>query len=133
MVKEAEENKEKDEKRKEEADLRNDAEQLVFQTKKSLKDLGDKVSDKEKEEAEDLIKDLEKALEDDDLDEIKEKKDALQEKAMALATKVYEQVSKEQEAEENSKDDDDDEEKEEKPKKKEKKDDDVEEAEYEEK
>ena len=56
MVKEAEENKEKDEKRKEEADLRNDAEQLVFQTKKSLKDLGDKVSDKEKEEAEDLIK-----------------------------------------------------------------------------
>ena len=125
MVKEAEENKEKDEKRKEEADLRNDAEQLVFQTKKSLKDLGDKVSDKEKEEAEDLIKDLEKALENDDIDEIKEKKDALQEKAMALATKVYEQVSKEQEAEESNKDDED-----EKPKKK---NDDVEEAEYEEK
>jgi molecular chaperone DnaK len=56
MVKEAEENKEKDNKRKEEADLRNDAEQLVFQTEKSLKDLGDKVDKKEKEECEDLIK-----------------------------------------------------------------------------
>ena len=124
MVKEAEENKEKDDKRKEEAELKNDAEQLVFQTEKSLKDLGDKVSDKEKEEAEDLIKDLKKALEDEDIDEIKEKKDALQEKAMALATKVYEQVQKEQS--ENT-----EEEEEKKPKKKD--DDDVEEAEYEEK
>ena len=130
MVKEAEENKEKDDKRKEEAELKNDAEQLVFQTEKSLKDLGDKVSDKEKEEAEDLIKDLKKALEDNDMDEIKEKKDALQEKAMALATKVYEQVQKEQEAN-TEEEKDEDEEKQKKNKKK--KDDDVEEAEYEEK
>ncbi len=129
MVKEAEENKEKDEKRKEEADLRNEAEQLVFQTKKSIKDLGDKISDKEKDDAEDAIKDLEKALEDNDIDEIKEKKDALQEKAMALATKVYEQVSKEQEENNNT---ETEEEEEEKTKKKNKKDD-VEEAEYEEK
>ena len=128
MVKEAEENKEKDDKRKEEAELKNDAEQLVFQTEKSLKDLGDKVADKEKEEAEDLIKDLKKALEDEDIDEIKEKKDALQEKAMALATKVYEQVQKEQ-----SDNTENEEEEEEKPKKKKKKNDDVEEAEYEEK
>ena len=56
MRKEAEENKEADKKRKEEADLKNEAEQLVFQTEKSLKDLGDKVDKKEKEEAEDLIK-----------------------------------------------------------------------------
>ena len=48
MVKEAEENKEKDDKRKEEADLKNDAEQLVFQTEKSIKDLKDKITDKEK-------------------------------------------------------------------------------------
>ena len=130
MVKEAEENKEKDNKRKEEAELRNDAEQLVFQTEKSLKDLGDKVSDKEKEEAEDLIKDLKKALEDDDLDEIKEKKEALQEKAMALATKVYEQAQKDYQAENG--DTESNEEEEEKPKKK-NKDKDVEEADYEEK
>ena len=95
MVKEAEANKEEDKKRKEEADLKNDAESLVNQTEKSLKDLGDKVSDKEKEEAEDLVKELKEALEKDDIDEIKEKKDKLQEKAMALATKVYENVQKE--------------------------------------
>ena len=96
MRKEAEEHKEEDAKRKEAADTKNEAEQLVFQTEKSLKDLGDKVTDSEKEEAEALIKDLKEALEKDDIEEIKEKKDKLQEKAMALATKVYEQVQKEQ-------------------------------------
>ena len=103
MRKEAEENKEADEKRKEEAEARNEAEQMVFQTEKAIKDLGDKADKKEVEEAEDLIKDLKKALEGDDIDEIKEKKEKLQEKAMALATKVYEQAAKErQEAEGNS-------------------------------
>ena len=98
MRKEAEENKEADKKRKEEADLKNEAEQLVFQTEKSLKDLGDKVDKKEKEETEDLIKDLREALSKNDLDDIKAKKDKLQEKAMALATKVYENVQKENQA-----------------------------------
>ena len=104
MVKEAEANKEEDKKRKEEADLKNDAESLVNQTEKSLKDLGDKVSDKEKEEAEDLVKELKEALEKDDIDEIKEKKDKLQEKAMALATKVYENVKKERGNDDNNSD-----------------------------
>ena len=102
MRKEAEENKEADKKRKEEADLKNEAEQLVFQTEKSLKDLGDKVDKKEKEEAEDLIKDLREALSKNDLDDIKAKKDKLQEKAMALATKVYENVQKENQANANT-------------------------------
>ncbi len=102
MRKEAEENKEADQKRKEEADLKNEAEQLVFQTEKSLKDLGDKVDKKEKEEAEDLIKDLREALSKNDLDDIKAKKDKLQEKAMALATKVYENVQKENQANSNA-------------------------------
>ena len=120
MQKEAEEHKEEDAKRKEEADLKNEAEQLVFQTEKSIKDLGDKVEDKEKEECEDLIKEVKEALEKNDIDEIKEKKEKLQEKAMALATKVYEQVQKEQAANNESTET-------------EKKDDDVKEAEYEEK
>ena len=102
MRKEAEENKEADKLRKEEADLKNEAEQLVFQTEKSLKDLGDKVDKKEKEEAEDLIKDLREALSKNDLDDIKAKKDKLQEKAMALATKVYENVQKENQANSNA-------------------------------
>ena len=90
MRKEAEANKEADEKKKEEVDVRNDAESLVFQTEKTIKDLGDKIDDDEKEEVEDEIKELKEALEKDDIDEIKEKKESLQEKAMKLATKVYE-------------------------------------------
>ena len=96
MMKEAEANKEADKKRKEEADTRNEAEQTIFATEKAIKDLGDKVDSKDKEEAEDLIKDLRKALEGDDIDEIKSLKDKLQEKAMALATKVYEEAAKAQ-------------------------------------
>ncbi len=96
MMKEAEANKEEDKKRKEEADVKNEAEQLVFQTEKSIKDLGDKITDSEKEETEKLIKDLRDALEKNDIEDIKAKKDALQEKAMALATKVYENIQKQE-------------------------------------
>jgi len=98
MRKEAEENKEADAKKKEEADTRNEAEQLVFQTEKAIKDLGDKVEEKEKEEAEALIKEVKDALEKGDIEEIKSTKDKLQEKAMALATKVYEQAAKDNQA-----------------------------------
>ena len=122
MVKEAEANKEEDKKRKEEADLRNDAEQLIFQTEKALKDLGDKVDKKEKEEAEDLVKDLKEALEKNDMDKVKDKKEKLQEKAMALASKVYEQAAKENSANNNTED-----------KKEDSKKDDVQDADYEEK
>ena len=102
MRKEAEENKEADEKRKEEAETRNEAEQMVFQTEKAIKDLGDKADKKDVEEAEDLIKELKKALEGNDIDEIKEKKEKLQEKAMALASKVYEEAAKERQAAESN-------------------------------
>lgn len=94
MVKEAEANKEADEKRKEEADLKNEAEQLVFMTEKSLKDLGDKVSSEDNDKAEKGIKELKEALEKGEIEEIKAKKEALNETAMALATKVYEEAAK---------------------------------------
>ena len=101
MRKEAEENKEKDAKRKEEAETKNEAEQLVFQTEKTMKDLGDKVDSKEKEEIENLIKDLKEKLTKDNIEDIKKAKDTLQEKAMAMATKLYEQNAN-SEKEENS-------------------------------
>ncbi len=107
MVKEAEANKAADEKRKEEADVRNDAEQMIFATEKAIKDLGDKVDKKEKEKAEEQIKDLKEALEKDDIDEIKSKQEKLNETAMALATKVYEQAAKDREANSDSSDEDD--------------------------
>ena len=94
MMKEAEANKAADEKRKEEADARNEADQTVFATEKALKDLGDKLSDTEKKETEDLVADLKKSLEGSDLEDIKAKTKALNEKAMSLATKVYEEAAK---------------------------------------
>ncbi len=94
MVKEAEANRAADEKRKEEADARNEAEQLIFATEKSIKDLGDKVDSKDKEKAEAEIKDLKEALEKGNVDDIKAKKEKLQETAMALGAKVYEEANK---------------------------------------
>ena len=129
MRKEAEEHKEEDEKRKEEAEVKNEAEALVFQTEKSLKDLKGKIEDDEKEEVEELIEDVKKALEKGDVEKIKDKKEALQEKAMALATKVYEQAAKERQ--EASEEDDEDDSKSKKKKSK-KNDDDVQEADIEE-
>ena len=96
MVKEAEANKEADAKKKESADVRNEAEQAIFQTEKAIKDLGDKIDSKDKEKAEEEIKDLKKALEGEDIEDIKSKKDKLMETAMAFATKVYEEASKNQ-------------------------------------
>ena len=129
MRKEAEEHKEEDEKRKEEAEIKNEAEALIFQTEKSLKDLKGKIEDDEKEEVEELIEDVKKALEKGDVEKIKDKKEALQEKAMALATKVYEQAAKERQE---SSEEDDEEDSKSKKKKSKKKDDDVQEADIEE-
>ena len=94
MMKEAEANKEKDEKAKELADAKNDAEQVVFMTEKAIKDLGDKVSDDDKKEAEKLIEKVNKAIEKEDVEDIKEAKDKLLEKANAFASKVYEEAAK---------------------------------------
>ena len=102
MMKEAEANKEADEKRKAEADTRNEADQTIFACEKAIKDLGEKITDTEKKETEDLIADLKKALEGKDVDDIKDKTKALNDKAMALATKVYEEAAKTAEANKNN-------------------------------
>jgi len=93
MVKEAEANREADNKKKEEADAINDAEQLVFQTEKAIKDLGDKVDSKQKEEAESKMKELKDAIASKNVDDIKKKSESLKEVAYALAAKVYEQAN----------------------------------------
>ena len=95
MMKEAEKNKEADAKKKELADAKNEAEQIINMTEKAIKDLGDKVTDSDKKEAEELIEKTKKAMEGEDAKEITEAKDKLLEKANALATKVYESTEKE--------------------------------------
>jgi len=94
MRKEAEANKEEDNKKKELADAKNDAEQVVFMTEKAIKDLGDKVSDSDKKEAEKLIEKVNKAVEKEDVEAIKEAKDNLLTKANEFASKVYEEAAK---------------------------------------
>ena len=91
MMKEAEANKEADEKKKQEADARNEAEQAIFTTEKSIKDLGDKLTEDEKKIAEELVSDLKKSLEGNNVDEIKEKTTKLNEKAMEFATRIYQE------------------------------------------
>jgi len=92
MVKEAEEHAEEDKKMKEAAETRNEADQLVFQTKKAITDLGENIDESEKEKAEDAIKEVEEALKGDDLEEITAKKDALMTIAQELAQKAYAQA-----------------------------------------
>ncbi|MFD2759468.1 molecular chaperone DnaK [Lentibacillus juripiscarius] len=100
MVKEAEENAEEDKKRREEADLRNEADQLIFTTDKTIKDLGDNVTEEEKQKAEEAKEALQQAIDSDDLEQIREKKDALQEQVQQLSVKMYEQMAQEQQASE---------------------------------
>lgn len=102
MVREAEENKEADEKRKEEVEIRNNADSMIFATEKAIKDLGDKVDAKDKEDAEAKIKDLKEAIEKNDTEDIKAKTENLNEIAMKLASKVYEQAASENNANNNA-------------------------------
>jgi molecular chaperone DnaK len=98
MVKEAKENEEADTKRKEEVDLRNDVDQLIFQTDKTLKDLEGKVSEDEIKKAKDAEEELKKAQQDNDLEAMKTKRDALSKIVQDLTVKLYEQAQKDQAA-----------------------------------
>ncbi|WLR49896.1 molecular chaperone DnaK [Bacillus tianshenii] len=98
MVKDAEENAEADKKQREQVELRNEADQMVFTTDKTLKDLGDKVEEEEKKKAEEARDALKEALEGDDFDAIKEKKEALEEIVQQLSVKLYEQAAQEAQA-----------------------------------
>ena len=91
MQKDAEEHAEEDKKRKEEVDLRNEVDQLIFTTDKTLKDTKDKLSDSDRKPVEDALEALKKAQKDNKLDEMKEKKDALSKAAQDLAVKLYQQ------------------------------------------
>ena len=102
MMKEAEANKEADAKRKEEAEVKNETEQMIFTAEKAIKDLGDKVTESEKTEINDLIDKAKKAMEENNIEEIKSAKDKLAEKAMALSSRVYEEAAKASQEAQNS-------------------------------
>ena len=95
MKKEAEEHAEEDNKKKEEVDLRNEVEQILFQTDKTLEELKGKVSDDEIKKATDAKDALKKAQEDNNLEEMKAKKDDLNKIVQDLTVKLYQQAQSE--------------------------------------
>ena len=98
MVKDAEANAEADKKRKEEVDLRNEVDQLIFTVDKTLKDLEGKVDPSDVQKAEAARDELKAAVEANDLEAMKVKRDALNEVVQNLTVKLYEQAAAAQQA-----------------------------------
>ncbi|WP_137626634.1 molecular chaperone DnaK [Lactiplantibacillus pingfangensis] len=98
MVKEAKENEDADKKRKEEVDLKNEVDQLIFTTDKTLKELKGKVSDEEVKKAQDARDALKKAQDDNNVEEMKAKKDDLNKIVQDLSVKLYQQTQEAQDA-----------------------------------
>ena len=89
MVHDAEAHAEEDKQRRETVEVKNQAESLIHQTEKTLSDLGDKVAEADKSTVEAAVQDLKSALEGDDLEQIKQKADALAQASMKLGEAMY--------------------------------------------
>ena len=97
-VKEAEEYAAEDKKRREEVDLRNSADQMVYTTEKTIADMGDKITEEEKKGLEDAKEALKEALKGTDLDAIKAKQEELQKQVYAVSEKLYKAAAEAQQA-----------------------------------
>lgn len=91
MVKDAEANAAADKAKRESVDAKNEADSLIYATEKSLKDLGDKVDSAEKQKIEAAIADLKKAMESDNVEDIKSKTEALKQSSYKIAEELYKQ------------------------------------------
>ncbi len=91
-VNEAEQYAEEDKKRREAVDVRNNADQMVYQAEKTLTDAGDKISDAEKAPVNTAIEALKEALKGEDIEAIKAKQEELQKALYAVAEKLYQQA-----------------------------------------
>jgi len=94
MVKDAEAHAEEDRKRREEAEVRNNADSLVYQTEKVLREQGENVSAEEKEAVEQPLSDLKKALEGNDTEAIKTATETLMSASQAFSQKLYEAAAR---------------------------------------
>ena len=97
-MKDAEANAEADAKRKEEVDLRNEVDQAIFATEKTIKETEGKGFDTERDAAQSALDELKAAQEANNLEDMKAKLEVLNEKAQALAVKMYEQAAAAQQA-----------------------------------
>ena len=97
-VKEAEEYAAEDKKRREEVDLRNSADQMVYTTEKTIADMGDKITEEEKKGLEDAKEALKEALKGTDIEAIKAKQEELQKQVYAVSEKLYKAAAEAQQA-----------------------------------
>ena len=104
MVREAEENAESDKARKEEVDLRNESEQVLFAVKKAVEDLGAEVTDQEKVDIEEKSKKLEEALKGSNIEEIKKYKEELTKASQNIAMRAYQKAQQANQASQNNDD-----------------------------
>jgi len=98
LVKDAELHAEEDKKKKEKVEVRNNADALIYSTEKTIKDLGDKVDDETKNKVEAVIPNLKKAIENNDIDDIKRLSEELTQASHKLAEAMYQQSAAEQAA-----------------------------------
>ena len=91
MVKEAEANAKNDKKEREKVEVRNEADSMIYQTEKTLKEMGDKVNAADKQRIEEAVAALKKAIEGGDTADIKSKTEALQQAAYKIAEEMYKQ------------------------------------------
>ena len=94
MVRDAEAHAEEDRKRREEAETRNNADTLVYQTEKVLREQGDNVSAEERDAVEQPLADLKKALDGDDVAAIKSASETLMSASQAFSQKLYEAAAR---------------------------------------
>ena len=95
MVKEAELHAEEDKRERERAEVRNEADGMIYATEKNIKDLGDKVNSADKAKTEEAISDLRRALESGDIQSIKDKTEALKQASYKIAEEIYKQQASE--------------------------------------
>jgi molecular chaperone DnaK len=102
MVKDAEAHAEEDRQRREQAEVRNNADALVYQTEKTLKDSGDKLGAEDRAGVEEKLAELKTALEGEDIEKIKDGTDALMSASQAFSQQLYEQAAQAASAEQGS-------------------------------
>jgi len=96
MKREAEENQEKDNKRKERVEKLNEADGMIFQTEKQIKEFGDKLTDEDKESLNEILTELKEAHKNEDMTLLETKLESLNSQWQSISTKLYEQTSTEE-------------------------------------
>ncbi len=105
MIKDAEANAEADEEKKQSAELKNHAEQLIFSSRKTIEQFKDQISDKEAKKIQSLSEDLEQALKDDRLDQVEVLAQRLEAEVQEITTRAYSKAGNTQDADDITADD----------------------------